>query len=244
MPHESIVPKQETEALLQESSAKRSPEELDHLTRLHDSFQPLWLTETIQLGPLHASDKDKNALLKYMNDPRVYSFLLGPPNPYTSDDADNWISGRINRMTKQGIPLNAMLRDMTKDGQIIGAVQVSDASDDILEGDDVGYWLAPEYHRQGLMAKALKLMLQEVSINKVGKRKFNATVFEGNWASRKTLEKAGFVYQPDIHKKAVKAGKELNLWIFRLVLTDEDIAQREVIMQATPLPSLAYSSVA
>ncbi|KAG0261011.1 hypothetical protein BG011_001430 [Mortierella polycephala] len=243
MPHESTVPKQDTEVTPQESSAKRSPEELDRLTRLYDSFQPLWLTETIQLGPLYPSDKDRNALLKHLNDPRVYSYLIGPPNPYTSNDADNWISGRFDRMTKQGIPLNAMLRDMAKDEQIIGAVQVSDISDDNLEGDDVGYWLAPEYHGQGLMAKALKLMLQEVSISKVGKRKFNATTFEGNWASRRTLEKAGFVYQPDIHKKAVKAGKELNLWIFRLVLTEKDIAQREVIMQATPLSSLAKSSM-
>ncbi|KAG0299131.1 hypothetical protein BGZ98_010306 [Dissophora globulifera] len=83
------------------------------------------------------------------------------------------------------------------------------------------------------------MMLRKVSIDEVGKRKFNSHVFEDNWASRKTLEKVGFVYQPDIKRENVKDGKVINIWVFRLYLSDEDIAKQEIIAEATPLPSLA-----
>lgn len=96
------------------------------------------------------------------------------------------------------------------------------------------YWLDPKYHGHGLMAKALKMMLKRVSIDEVGKRKFNAHAFEGNWASRRTLEKAGFVIQPDIHVTRVKDGKEINLWTMRLFLTEKDAANYEVIPEETP----------
>ncbi|KAF9107210.1 hypothetical protein BGX27_008843 [Mortierella sp. AM989] len=212
----------------------RSPEEIERLTKLHDSYKPIWLTETIQLAPLLPSDKD--SLLEYLNDPRIFQYLFGPPNPYTPKDADFWIGSRFERMTKNGTPLNFYFRDMTRGGKVVGSVSVSDESDDNLEGDDTGYWLAPEYHGQGLMAKALKMILRKVSIDAVGKRKFNAHTFEGNWASRKTLEKAGFVYHPEIQRKILKDDREVSLWVFRLYLTDEDIEKQEVVVEATPLP--------
>ncbi|KAG0002707.1 hypothetical protein BGZ65_002395 [Modicella reniformis] len=220
----------------QETKDQRSPEEIERLTKLHDSFKPIWLTETIQLDPLLPSDKD--ALLEYLNNPQVHQWLVGPPNPYKPEDADLWIKSRVDRMTKDGTPLNFVFRDMTRGGKAIGSVGVSDESDDNLEGDDTGYWLAPEYRGQGLMAKALKMMLRKISIDQVGKRKFNGHAFEGNWASRRTMEKAGFVFQPDIQKIVFKDGKEIKIWTLRLYLTEEDIANLEIIPEATPLPSL------
>ncbi|KAF9357525.1 hypothetical protein BGX26_003595 [Mortierella sp. AD094] len=214
----------------------RSPEEIERLAKLHDSYKPIWLTETIQLAPLLPSDKE--SLIEYLNDPRIYQYLDGPPNPYTPEAADFWIGGRINRMTKNGTPLNLCLRDMTKGGKAIGSVGASDASDDDLEGDDTGYWLAPEYHGQGLMTKALKVILRKVSIDEIGKRKFNSYTFEGNWPSRRTLEKAGFVFQPDIQRKRTKENREINLWVYRLYLTEEDISKLEIVEEAVPLPSL------
>ncbi|KAK3814141.1 MAG: acyl-CoA N-acyltransferase [Benniella sp.] len=215
---------------------QRSPEEYERLANLHDSFQPVWLTDTIQLGPLLPSDKD--ALIEYLNDVRIYQWLIGPPNPYKPEDADFWIRTRVDRMSKEGLPLGFVFRDMTKGGKAVGAVSVSAESDDNLEGDDTGYWLAPEYHGRGLMAKALKMMLMRISIDQIGKRKFNSRAFEGNWASRKTLEKVGFVYQPDIERTVVKDGKEIKLWTVRWILTEEDVANLEPIAEATPQPSL------
>ncbi|KAF9123687.1 hypothetical protein BGW39_008776 [Mortierella sp. 14UC] len=217
----------------------RSPEEHKRLLTLHNSFQPVWLTETIQLGPWLPSDRD--VLVEYLNDPRVYSFFSGPPYPYTLQNADAWLALRADRLTKKGTPLDFAFRDMARGGRAFGCISISDESDDTLIGDDIGYWLAPEYHGQGLMAKALKMMLYRVSLIEVGKRKFNAHAFIGNWASRKTLEKVGFVVQEDMHGTIVKEGKEIPRWVLRLYVIDEDVARwGEEIREATPLPSLLY----
>ncbi|KAF9575685.1 hypothetical protein EC968_002249 [Mortierella alpina] len=216
----------------------RSPEEYERLAKLHDSFKPFWLTETIQLAPWTCSEQDKDSQMEYLNDPNINRWLLGPPNPYKRSDADSWLAARVDRMTTKGTPLTYAIRDMTKGGKAVGCVSVSNGSDDILTGDDVGYWLAPEYHGQGLMAKALKLLLQEVPIKEVGKRKFNGHVFVGNWASRKTMEKAGFVHQPHLTDTATRNGEKIDMWVMRLYLTEEDVAKREVMVEAVPLPSL------
>ena len=88
------------------------------------------------------------------------------------------------------------------------------------------------------MAKALKLLLQEVANKEVGKRKFNGHVLAGNWASRKTMEKAGFVHQPHMTEKVTRHGEEIDKWTMRLYLTEEDVSKREIMVEASPLPSL------
>lgn len=46
--------------------------------------------DNIRITPLRHSDE---AMVKtYMNDPRIYEFLAGPPFPYTQDNAIDWIS--------------------------------------------------------------------------------------------------------------------------------------------------------
>ncbi|KAF9297713.1 hypothetical protein BGZ88_009252 [Linnemannia elongata] len=219
------------------AATTRSPEEHARLLGLHNSFKPIWLTETIQLGPWLPSDRD--VIAEYMNDPRVYEYLFGPPIPYTLKDADDWLAMRVDRITEKGTPLDFAFRDMARGGRAFGCVGASDHSDENLAEDDTGYWLAPEYHGQGLMAKALKMMLYRVSVTECGKRKFNSFAFEGNWASRRTLEKVGFVVQEDMNRSIVKYGKTIPQWVLRLYLTEEDVKRWEKeTLEATPLPSL------
>jgi RimJ/RimL family protein N-acetyltransferase len=103
------------------------------------------------------------------------------------------------------------------------------------------YWLAPEYHGKGLMAKALKMMLYRISVVEAGKRKFNSFAFVDNWASRRTLEKVGFVVQDDMSRSIVKYGTTIPQWVLRLYLTEEDVERwgKETI-EAKPLPSLVH----
>ncbi|KAG0333785.1 hypothetical protein BG000_008874 [Podila horticola] len=211
--------------------------EYERLAAIHNTAQPRWLTPTIQLSPWLPSDRD--ALVLYLNMPEIYSYINGPPFPYLPSDADAWIRGRPYDMTKNGTPLNYCIRDMSKGGKPIGSVYVSADSDDNLEdNDDLGYWLSPEYQGQGIMAKALKLVLQEVSIKEVGKRKFNGRAHVGNWASRRTMEKAGFVHYPELETTTIKDGKEVPTWTLKLIVTEEDLARREVVEEAVPFPSL------
>jgi len=84
------------------------------------------------------------------------------------------------------------------------------------------------------MTKALKLMLQELAVKEFGKRKFNAHAYVDNWASRRTLEKVGFVYQPDREASVVKNGQTIKMWVFRMYLSEEDVAKQEVVAEAVP----------
>ncbi|KAG0276786.1 hypothetical protein BGZ95_007041 [Linnemannia exigua] len=220
----------------------RTPEEHARLLALHNSFKPVWLTETITLGPWLPSDRE--TLVEHLNDARIHSYLYGPPFPYTLKDADLWLGSKVDRMTDKGTLLDFCLRDMAKGGKAIGSLAVTNVGDDKLEGDDTGYWLSPEYHGQGLMSKALRMMLHRVSMVEVGKRKFNAHAFLGNHASRRTMEKIGFVVQQEADEegkklqRAVKNGEEIPMWSLRLYVTDEDVERWEVVPEATPLPSL------
>ncbi|KAF9132765.1 hypothetical protein BGW39_011347 [Mortierella sp. 14UC] len=220
----------------------RTPEEHARLLALHNSFKPVWLTETITLGPWLPSDRE--TLVEYLNDARIHSYLCGPPFPYTLKDADFWLGMRVDRMTEKGTLLDFCVRDMAKGGKAIGSLAVTDVSDDKLDGDDTGYWLAPEYHGQGLMSKALRMMLHRVSMVEVGKRKFNAHAFLGNYGSRRIMEKIGFVVQQEADEegkklqRVVKNGAEIAMWTLRLYVTDEDVERWEVVPEATPLASL------
>ncbi|KAF9581673.1 hypothetical protein BGW38_001221 [Lunasporangiospora selenospora] len=220
-----------------ENNTSITPEEKERLLQIHDSAKPFWLTPTIQLGPLLPTDKD--ALIRNLNDKRVISYLIGPPYPYTPKDADEWIGARYERMNqKTGTVLHLSFRDMARGGLLIGAIGMTQGSDELLDGDDTGYWLDPAYHGQGLMSKALQWILLEIGIKQGGKRKFNSHAFMGNWASRRTMEKAGFVYQPDLKKEYVKDGETIHAWRFRFYLTEEDVVNLQVIEEAKPDPTL------
>ncbi|KAF9538112.1 hypothetical protein EC957_007231 [Mortierella hygrophila] len=217
---------------------KRTPEEHARLLALHKSYPPIWLTPTITLGPWFPTDRE--TLVEYLNDARIYSYLCGPPFPYTLEDADFWLGIQVERMTEKGTPLDFCFRDMSRGGKAVGSIAVSNGSDDVLTGDDVGYWLAPEYHGQGLMTKALRLLLHRVSMVEAGKRKFNAHAFIGNYPSRRIMEKVGFVVQEGEgwEKTVVKNGKEIRMWVLRLSVSDEDVEKWELVKEAEPLDSL------
>ncbi|KAF9299468.1 hypothetical protein BGZ74_008912 [Mortierella antarctica] len=208
----------------------------ERLIANYNAYPPKWVTPTIQLSVWRPEDRER--IFRYMNMPEIHPFLCGPPFPYTLEDSDFWIATAFERTSKNGTPLDLCLRDMTKGGQLIGSIRVADESDENLDGDDVGYWLAPEYHGQGIMTKALKLMLQELAIKEFGKRKFNAHTFVDNWGSRRILEKVGFVHQPDREASVVKNGQTIRMWVFRMYLSEEDMATREVVEEAVPLSAL------
>ncbi|KAF9396299.1 hypothetical protein CPC16_003267 [Podila verticillata] len=209
----------------------------EHLIARYNAYPPKWVTPTIQLSVWRPEDREH--IFRYMNMPEIHPFLSGPPFPYTLEDSDFWVTTGFERTSKNGTPLDLCIRDMTKGGLLIGSVHVGDQSDENLDGDDVGYWLAPEYHGQGIMTKALKLMLYESAVKEFGKRKFNAHAFVDNWASRRTLEKVGFVHQPDREASVVKNGQTLKMWVFRMYLSEEDVTKQEAVAEVVPLHSLS-----
>lgn len=76
------------------------------------------------------------------------------------------------------------LRTVLFDGEVAGNIVSWDGTD----GREVGYWIGREYWGRGIATRALALFLDEVSI-----RPLTAHVARHNIASRRVLEKCGFV---------------------------------------------------
>lgn len=57
----------------------------------------------------------------------------------------------------------------------------------------LGFYLDPVYQGQGIMKVVLRTLLQNYLVPICEARRIRSTVYVGNWASRKTFERAGFV---------------------------------------------------
>ena len=79
---------------------------------------------------------------------------------------------------------STFLRTILSDGQVAGNIVSWDGS----EGREIGYWVAREFWGQGIATRALALFLDEVQV-----RPLYAAVARHNVASRRVLEKCGFV---------------------------------------------------
>jgi len=75
-------------------------------------------------------------------------------------------------------------RTILCDGQVAGNILSWDAAD----GREVGYWLGREFWGRGIATRALELLLEELRM-----RPLYAHVVRHNAASRRVLEKCGFV---------------------------------------------------
>ena len=77
-----------------------------------------------------------------------------------------------------------IVKTILADGQVAGNIVCWDASGQ----REVGYWLGRDFWGQGITTRALELLLSEVAI-----RPLYAHVVRHNRASRRVLEKCGFI---------------------------------------------------
>jgi [ribosomal protein S5]-alanine N-acetyltransferase len=87
------------------------------------------------------------------------------------------------------------------------------------EKAEIGYWLLPEYWKQGVMSEVWPVVLDHLFSNWKLHR-LEAVVEEGNASSMKLSEKLGFKYEGTLRESEIKNGKRLNLLMFSLLATD------------------------
>jgi ribosomal-protein-alanine N-acetyltransferase len=160
---------------------------------------------------------DKPALLEHLNSKDVYNTTLTIPYPYSEAHADSWLQKRIAHHEKQGKEVSFAIRDM--DGKLIGVV----SADNLELGDahkaEIGYWLARDYWRQGIMTDAVKAYVK-YAFEELGLLKLMAHVFELNIGSARVLEKNGFKLEGRLRKHFRKDGKLLDARLYGLLKED------------------------
>jgi ribosomal-protein-alanine N-acetyltransferase len=156
---------------------------------------------------------DVEALVKYANNYAVSRLLRdGFPFPYTFGDATKW----IDYVQKNN--LNFTLA-VANDIELIGGIGAIPYDDVHRFCAEVGFWLGEPYWNKGIISGALKIFCNFLFANSDFNR-LTANVFEGNEASRRVLEKNGFILEGKQCKSVFKENKFVDQYIYGLLRED------------------------
>lgn len=154
------------------------------------------------------SDLERLAVL--INDPVVYKNTLSIPHPYRLSDAVKYFEH-----VKKFESLNGYQKDwvIRKDDKLIGGIGLLYNHGFDTHKSEFGYWLASDYHGQGIMTNCINPFIEFVFSNR-NLMRIEAHVFEGNTGSCRVLEKSGFIQEGFIRKLFVKDGEYLNAHLY------------------------------
>ena len=156
---------------------------------------------------------DVEALVKYANNYAVSKFMRDSfPYPYTKENAVKWINYvKIN--------YSKLFFAIANENELIGGIGAVLQTDVHRFSAEVGFWLGQFYWNKGILSKALPLFCNYLFTNYDFNR-ITANVFEGNEASKRVLEKAGFVLEGTQRKSVFKENKFVDHYIYGLLKED------------------------
>ncbi|MEM1219109.1 MAG: GNAT family N-acetyltransferase [Bacteroidota bacterium] len=161
------------------------------------------------------SELDAPSLVRWLNDQTIYDNTYHIPHPYTRKDALEFILKTKQNTQREGKAVNFAIRHKT-DG-LIGGIGFFRGESNAEHSRDIGYWLAAPYRGQGIMGKAIVRLVQYLS-EEWQVQRVVATVIESNDASRRVLEKAGFLQEGFLRKRFQKNGVFLNVYLYALLV--------------------------
>lgn len=157
-----------------------------------DADVPFDPVPTIELGNglrlTSFARSDRDTLVEWFNQSSVYhDFMLSIPAPYTTFDADEWLTKALRESLAVHHSRNWAIR--SADGQVIGGVGFNRAAPD--QAAETGYWLAQPYWGQGLTVRAVRAVVSW-AFAECGLHKLFARAYSDNPRSIRVLEKSGF----------------------------------------------------
>lgn len=159
--------------------------------------------------------EDAESLAQAANNPGIARNLRNVfPNPYTLDNAIWYINDSIANEGKKQISYAIEI-----EGRAVGSVGIF-VKDDVYEKSaELGYWLAEDFWRKGVMTKAVQMICKEAFASFDIVRIF-AEPFADNAGSRGVLEKAGFTYEGTMRNGIYKNG-EIHSYCMYSILREE-----------------------
>jgi RimJ/RimL family protein N-acetyltransferase len=163
-------------------------------------------TERLLLRPW--SPGDETALCRHGNNRNIWIQLTDRfPHPYTRKDARRWI--RVNR----ALPPPPTQFAIVLDGEAIGGVGFERKTDLGRFTAEVGYWLSEEHWGKGFVTESVGAVA-DYAFAKFDFVRLEARVLEGNPASARVLEKAGFTREAAMRRAGFKDGRILDLLLY------------------------------
>lgn len=136
--------------------------------------------------------KDVGRIQEACNDPRTAYWLRGIPQPYTREDAEEFIETRIETRAR-GKGVHWAIAEPVTD-ELIGNISLFDIKPG--REAEIGYWTHPAARGRGIMTEACGLVLRHAFIPEEdggqGLRRVMVFAAEDNTASRRVIEANGF----------------------------------------------------
>ena len=154
------------------------------------------------------SVEDKEVLIKMCNsiDRSFLSDRL--PNPYTNASAEWWLTMVKDNEGKKGV-----FREIVVDGKIVGTISVEQKDDVYRKDSEIGYYLLQEVYSKGIMSEAVR-QICEIAFETLDIIRITGLVYEANIASRKVLERNGFLLEGKMEKAVIKNNNIFDLCIY------------------------------
>ncbi|HEY4312152.1 MAG TPA: GNAT family N-acetyltransferase [Pirellulales bacterium] len=154
--------------------------------------------------------EDATALVALANNRRVSLNMRDAfPYPYTTDDADRWLTVA----NKYDPPRNFAV---VVDGSPAGGLGLVLREDVYRRSAEIGYWLGEPYWGRGIMTTAVQAAVEYAFATFDICRLF-AGVFDGNAASGRVLEKAGFTLEARLRKVITKGDRTADELVYAIV---------------------------
>lgn len=152
---------------------------------------------------------DLDSLCLYADNPAIAAFLRdGFPHPYTSQDA-------VLFLERAAMFSPPRLLALDYQGQAIGSLGIFPQDDVYRLNAEIGYWLAEPFWNRGILSAALPVFAH-YGFGNFGVDRLFARTFSNNLASRRVLEKSGFVLEAVIPACIIKQGLVLDEWLYGL----------------------------
>lgn len=151
--------------------------------------------------------KDAAAVARHADNPRVAMWLRNRfPHPYTKGDAAAFLAA----VARQSVRTNFAIATIT---EAIGGIGLEFGQDVHRFTAELGYWLGEPFWGRGIMSGAVS-HFTHWAFTHLDLHRIYATVFSGNLASARVLEKAGYRREGCLRASVFKDGQIRDQWVY------------------------------
>ncbi len=153
---------------------------------------------------------DETALASNVNNPNITRTLAArQPRTYTEAHAKAW----IELCALEADPVNFAI---ACGSDVIGSIGLTLQRGARRQSAEVGFWIAEDYWGKGIATKALQAF-SEYAFAQFGLLRLHAYVFDGNDASIRVLQKAGYTYEGTLSASITKDDRIIDELVYSLV---------------------------
>ena len=154
--------------------------------------------------------EDARSIAHWADNPRIARNMRERfPHPYTLGDAKRWI-----RAVNAADPPTHFVIEVG--GEAVGGVGFDVFNDVDRRTAEIGYWLAEPFWGRGIATAALAAV-SEYAFERFDVVRLQARVYEGNEASMRVLEKAGYEVEGRLRKSVTKNGRTFDSFLYARV---------------------------